>query len=94
MTSTPAIQDTCTLSESVLSMLIGLGRIDETNTFALRTYAAKAKEMFGIEPADFYTELYIFAEDEGDYEDLENYVGDWELLDYRVEKLVGDVTAK
>lgn len=89
MTSTSSIQGTSTLAEGVLSMLIGLGHIDETNTFVLRTYAAKAEKMFGIEPDEFYIGIYVSAEYKGDCEDLEDYyVGEWDLLDYRVEKLV------
>ena len=89
MASGPALQDTCTLAEGVLSKLIGLNLIDETNPMYLRTFAKKAKEELDIPELKFYTDIYVY--EDAPHEGVANYAGDFELLDELVEELTGDL---
>lgn len=47
-----------TVNEAVISQLIANGQLDETNPHVIRSYQAKAQEIFGIDEISFYTERH------------------------------------
>lgn len=76
---------TSTVAEAVLSRLVGLETIDETNTMILRKYANIAAEQ-GINAVAFFTDLYVYAEEDF-VEDGINYVGSLDKLDDIVDRI-------
>lgn len=54
--------DTITLNEAIVSHLIGMRLIDETNPQRVREYATKALNQLNISAVDFYTKEYEIDE--------------------------------
>lgn len=78
-----------TLADAVISQLIGLGHLDESNPRLVAAYQEIAFDRLGITANDFYTATYYADELEDDLSDaeLDDFAGDFTLLDARVERI-------
>lgn len=78
-----------TLADAVISRLIGLGHLDESNPRLVAAYQEIAFNRLRITANDFYTDLYYADEiaDELSDQDFNDFAGDFTLLDSRVETL-------
>lgn len=78
-----------TLADAVISRLIGLGHLDESNPRLVAAYQEIAFNRLGITANRFYTDVYYAVEiaDELSDQELDDFAGDFTLLDSRVESI-------
>lgn len=81
-----------TLADAVISRLIGLRYLDESNPRLVAAYQEIAFNRLGITANRFYTDIYHAVEiaDDLSIQDFDDFAGDFNLLDFRVDAIFSE----